>query len=156
MRAAKLRSTIFVRDALLRSDASVVLNTIAKCNDPTVRFWMRMMSPTYPGNSYLYRIKKVKSPNCTFCDRGQRETIFHVLKACPKFHHSRIAAHNWVRQALFKLLKRHASADWKLAEETPMFLTGLCLNKVPTTLVQQAGRAVQDSQIQAIQMNLGP
>ena len=30
-----------------------------------------------------------------------------------------------LRRALFKLLNRHASADWKLAEETSMFLTGL-------------------------------
>ena len=65
------------------------------------------------------------------------------------FHHARTAAHNQVRQALFKLLKRHASADSKLAEETPMFLTCLSLKEVPTALVQQAGRSVQHSQIQA-------
>ena len=43
------------------------------------------------------------------------------------------------------------TADWALAEETPMFLTrvGLCLKEVPTVLVQQAGQSVQDSQIQA-------
>ena len=59
MRAAKLRSTIFVREALLRPDASIIWKTIAKCNDPTVECWMRMMSRTYPVNAYLYRIKKV-------------------------------------------------------------------------------------------------
>ena len=41
MRAAKqfpkLRRTVFVREALLRPDASVVQKTIAKCNDPNVR-----------------------------------------------------------------------------------------------------------------------
>ena len=73
MRAAQLRSTIFVRKALLRPDASVIRKTIAKCNDPTVKCWMRMMSGTYPVNAYLYRIKKVKSPNCAFCDRGDRK-----------------------------------------------------------------------------------
>ena len=62
MRAAKLYSTIFVREALLRPDASVVRKTIAKCNDPTVKRWMRMMSRTYPVNSYLYGIKKVSLP----------------------------------------------------------------------------------------------
>ena len=60
-----------------------------------------------------------------------------------------------MRQALFKLLKRHASADWKLAEETPVFLIGRCLNEVPTALVQQAGRSVQGSQIQAGRISLG-
>ena len=150
MRAAQLRSTIFVREALLRPDANVIRKTIAKCNDPTVKCWMRMMSGTYPVNAYLYRIKKVKSPNCTFCDRGDRETISHFLKVCPKFHHARTAAHNRVRHALFKLLQRHASTHWNLVEETPMYLTGLRLQDVPTVEVQQAGRAVQDSQSQEV------
>ena len=48
MLAAKLLSTIFAREALLRLDASVIRKTIAKCNDPTVKCWMRMMSGTYP------------------------------------------------------------------------------------------------------------
>ena len=87
--------------------------------------------------------------------RGDRETISYFLKVCPNFHHAGTAAHNRVRQALFKLPKRYASADWTLAEETPMFLTGLCLKGVPTALVQQAGRSVQESQIQAGQMSLG-
>ena len=60
-----------------------------------------------------------------------------------------------MRQALFTLLQRHASADWNLVEETPMYLTGLHLQDVPTAEVQQAGRAVQDSQIQGGQMSLG-
>ena len=114
-----------------------------------------MISGTYPVNSCLYRIKKVKSPSCTFCDRGDIETLSHFLKVCPKFYHASTAEHNRVRQALSKLLKRHASSDWKLAEETPMFLTGLCLNEVPTALVQKAGLSVQDSQIQAGRMSLG-
>ena len=71
MRAAQLRSTTFVTEALLCPDASGIRKTIAKCNDPTVKCWMRMISRTYPVNAYLHRIKKVKSPNCTFCDRGE-------------------------------------------------------------------------------------
>ena len=90
------------------------------------------------------------SPKCIFCDREDKETISHFLKVCPKFRSAQSS-----EKALFKLLKRHASADWKLAEETPMFLTGLNLNEVPTALVQQAGRADQDSQFQAGQMSLG-
>ena len=60
MRAAKLHSSIFVREALLRPDTSVIQKTIVKCNDPTVECWMKMMSGTYPANAYLYRIKKMK------------------------------------------------------------------------------------------------
>ena len=58
-------------------------------------------------------------------------------------------------QVLFKLLQKHALADWKLVEETPMYLTGLCLQEVQTVEVQKAGRVVQDSQIQGGQMSLG-
>ena len=83
MRAAKLRSTIFVREALLRPDASVVRKTIANCNDPTVRCWIRMMSGTYPVNSYLCRIKKVKSPSCAFCDGEEVETIILLPQSLP-------------------------------------------------------------------------
>ena len=53
-----------------------------------------------------------------------------------------------MRQALFKLLQRHASAHWNLVGETPIYLTGIRLQDVPTVEVQQAGRAIQDSQIQ--------
>ena len=113
------------------------------------------MTGTYPVNAYLYRIKKEMSPNCTFCDRGDRETISHFLGVCHKFHHARTAAHNQLRQVLFKLLQKHALADRKLVEETPMYLTGLRLKEVPTAEVQQGGRAVQDAQIQRGQMSLG-
>ena len=78
-----------------------------------------------------------------------------ILSDIGKFHHARVAAHNRVRQTLFKLLQKYALADWKLVGETPMYLTGLRLQEVPTAEVQQAGRVVQDSQIQRGQMSLG-
>ena len=112
-----------------------------------LNYWIRMISGTYPVTSYLYGIKKEKSPNCTFCDRGDGETKSHFLKVCPKFRNARTAVNTL----------RKSSADWKLADEAPMFLTGLYLKEVPTStvLVRQAGRSVQDSQIQAGQMSLG-
>ena len=106
------------------------------------------MSGTYPVNAFLYRIKKAKSPNSTFCNSGDRETISYFPKVCTKFHHALTAAHNRMLQALFKLLQENALADWKLVEETPIYLTGLRLQEVPTEEVQQARRAFQDSQIQ--------
>ena len=154
-RAAKLRSTIFVREALHRSDNNEVRTCIAKCDDSTVRCWMKMMSGTYPVNSYLHRIKKVDSPNCTHCNHGQVETLSHFLKICPRFHHARTAVHNKVRQELYQRLKKHAASDWRLLEESPMSRTGLRLAPVPTTLVQETGRTVTDSDIQAGQMSLG-
>ena len=155
LRAAKLRSTIFVREALQRSDSKEVRTAIAKCDDGTVRCWMKMMSGIYPVNSYLHKIKKVNSPNCTYCNNGQKETLSHFLKICPKFHHARTAVHNRVRQALFQMLKRYASSDWRLMEETPLSRTSLRLKAVATALVQQTGRAVKDSEIQTGQMCIG-
>jgi hypothetical protein len=82
-RAAKPRNTIFVREALHRPDSNVVRTCIAKCDDSTVRCWMKTMSGTYPVSSYLHRIKKVDSPKCPHCNHGQVETLSHFLKICP-------------------------------------------------------------------------
>ena len=95
------------------------------------------MSGTYPVDAYLYRIKKEKSPNCTFCDHGdswgQRNNIsLSICQSVPYFHHARTTALNLVRQAVYAL------ADWKFVEETPMYLTGLRLQEVPTAEVHQA------------------
>ena len=43
---------------------------------------------------------------------------------------------------------------WRLLEESSLSRTGLCLALVPTTLVQEAGLEVTDSDIQAGQMSL--
>jgi hypothetical protein len=56
--------------------------------------------------------------------------------------------HNRVRQALFQLLKRYASTDWSLVEETLLSKSQLRLKTMATALVQQAGRTVKDSAIQ--------
>ena len=155
LRAAKLRSTIFVREALLREDCSAACTVIAKCDDSTVRCWMKMMSAIYPVQTYLYRIKKVNSPNCIYCNDNQLESLTHFLKLCPRFHHARTAVHNKVRRALYQILQRHISTDWDLMEETPLSQTQLHLNSVPSAIVQQAGRPVKDSDIQTGYTSLG-
>jgi hypothetical protein len=73
---------------------------------------------------------------------------------CPRFHHARTAVHNRVRQELYQRLKKYATSDWRLLEESPMSRTGLLLAPVPTTLVQETGHAVKGSDIQAGQMSL--
>ena len=62
--------------------------------------------------------------------------------------------HNRVRQERYQRLKKQVTSDWKLLEESPMSRTGLSLALVPTTLVQEAGLEVTDSDIQAGQMSL--
>jgi hypothetical protein len=116
---------------------------------------MKMMSAIYPVQTYLYRIKKVNSPNCTYCNNCQKETLSHFLKICPKFHHARTVVHNKVRQASYQVLQRHISTDWDLMEETPLSQTQLHLKSVPSAIVQQAGRPLKDSDIQAGYMSLG-
>jgi hypothetical protein len=120
----------------------------------TLRFWMKMMSGTYPVNSYLHRIKKVHCPNCPHCNHGQVETLSHFVNICPQFHHARIVVHNRVRQELYQRLKKQVTSDWRLLEESPMSRAGLSLAQTPTTLVQEAGLEVTDSDIQAGQISL--
>ena len=43
LRSALLRGTIFVCEVLLRADSSEVRKTIAKCDDSTVRCWMKLI-----------------------------------------------------------------------------------------------------------------
>jgi hypothetical protein len=108
-RAAKLRNTIFVREALHCPDSNEVHT--CKCDDSTVRCWMRTMSGTDPVNSYLHRIKKVDSPKCQHCNHGQVETLSHFLKICPRFHHARIVVHNKVLHQLYQQLQKQVTSD---------------------------------------------
>jgi hypothetical protein len=62
--------------------------------------------------------------------------------------------HNRVRQEPYQRLKKQVTSDLRLLEESPMSRTGLHLALVPTTLVQEAGLEVKDSDIQAGQMSL--
>jgi hypothetical protein len=62
--------------------------------------------------------------------------------------------HNRVRQERYQRLKKQVTSDWRLLEESLMCRTGFCLAPVPTTLVQEAGREVTDSDMQAGQMSL--
>ena len=105
------------------------------------------MSSTFPVYSFLFRIKKAISPLCPFCTQGVPETLTHFLKVCPKFHHARSAAHNQVREVLFRALKTHAATHWRILQETPLHRTGLDLHKVPTAMAQLAGRIVSDHEI---------
>jgi hypothetical protein len=62
--------------------------------------------------------------------------------------------HNRVRQELYQRLKKQVTSDWRLLEESPMSRTAPRLALVPTTLVQEAGRAVADSDIQVGHVSL--
>lgn len=137
LRAAMLRRTIFVRKALLRAESSTVRKIISTCDNPTGRCWMKAMPGTYPVNSFLYRIRKISSPNCTHCNCGSQETLTHFLKVCRKFHHARTAAHNRVRQALFNSMKQHLAREWRIFEETSISKTGVRLQPVPTEIIRQ-------------------
>ena len=156
MLAAKLRSTIFVREALLRPDTSVVRKTIAKCYYPTVECWMRMMSGTYPVNAYPYTIKKVGRPSAHSAIVGTEKQYLTFSKnapTAPKFHHARTA-------------QSSEASPVQIAPETRLSRLETCrrnfyvsdrssFSRSTYSRVQQARRAVQDSQIQKGQMSLG-
>ena len=154
-RSVRLRSTIFARDLVQTEDGSTVASIISKQKDSEIRCWMQAMTGTYPVAAYLKRIGKVPTNECQFCSSQQKETFTHFMSICPRFHDARVAAHNQIRECLSEALRKVLPKGWVLHEETPMSRTGLRLNPVPTVLVQNSGRPVQESDIAAGSMHLG-
>jgi hypothetical protein len=154
-RAVKIRTTIFVRDFVQRTEGSAIARLISDCSDSEIRCWMRFMTATYPVATYLHRIGKTQSNICQHCSLGQKETLSHFLSVCPRFHDARTAAHNQIRERLSTLLRKRLSAAWTLFEETPMAVTGLRLLPVATASVQATGRPVSTADIEKGTMALG-
>ena len=154
-RAVKIRTTIFVRDFVQRTEGYAIARLISDCSDSEIRCWMRFMTATYPVATYLHRIGKTQSNICQHCSLGQKETLSHFLSICPRFHDARTAAHNQIRERLSTLLRKRLSAAWTLFEETPMAVTGLRLLPVATASVQATGRPVSTADIEKGTMALG-
>jgi ribonuclease HI len=154
-RSVRLRSTIFARDLVQTEYGLTVASIISKQKDSEIRCWMQSMTGTYPVATYLKRIGKVPTNVCPHCSSQQIETFTHFMSICPRFHDARVAAHNQIRECLSTALYKALPKGWVLHEETPMSKTGLRLTPVPTVLVQNSGRSVQESDIEAGSMHLG-
>ena len=95
------------------------------------------MLGTYPVNSYLCRIKKMPSPICTHCNSGDVETLAHFLKY----------ALNVIMLGQQHIIE-YAKAYLGYCRDT-LSRRRLQLRPVTTALVQQAGRAIKDTEIRA-------
>jgi len=93
---------------------------------------MKAASGIYPTADYLHRIKKAKSSECTSTHcRANSDSLVHSMCICPHFHDARTKAHNhraWT--LIISELKQKLPTGWTLQVETPMFMTGLKLEKV--------------------------
>jgi len=106
----------------------------------------------------MHRIGKVVSRQDPHFASGQHEMRSHFLSVCTKFHDARTAAHNHVRGHLSVSVSKFLPIGWKLYEETvgPIrAVVGLLLRPVPSTQVQQSGRAVTAANQAAGSMSLG-
>ena len=130
--AAKLRNTIFTRDLLLRGQGGAISRKIAHCRGTVVRCWMKAMTGTYPTASYLHRIGLAASSACPHCNTGQRETLTHFMCFCPKFREARTEGHNRAWNSVSAFLQKNLNSSWQYFKETPMGLTGLQLQPIPS------------------------
>jgi ribonuclease HI len=62
LRAVKKRSTPFVTDLLHHKAGATVSKIIRRCTPAAYRVWLRCMTGIYPVQTYLARIRVVKSP----------------------------------------------------------------------------------------------
>ncbi len=70
---------------------------VSHSDDAILRVWTRVMTDTYPVQTYLHKIGAVQSPLCPHCSDNAIETLTHFACVCPKFREARTAAHNQLR-----------------------------------------------------------
>ncbi len=124
------RITHFGRQLFCREEGKVLARVVSRSDDATLRVWSRVMTDTYPVQTYLHRIGAVQSPLCPHCSDNAIETLTHFACICPKFREARTAAHNQLRAVVATCLKSSLSEDWHTFEEKSLTATGLRLEKV--------------------------
>ena len=124
-----LRRTIFVDSVFHSPPGSLPPKSIMTCSSTAVRCWMKAASGIYPTADYLHRINKANSRKCVHC-HAESDSLVHFMCFCPHFHDARTKAHNRAWTLITSELKQKLPTEWTLYVETPMFLTGLKLEKV--------------------------
>ena len=129
-RAMAKRNTHFVRHLFRREEGRILSRVVSRNEDAVLRVWTRVMTDTYPVQTYLHRIGAVKSPHCPHCSDNAIETLTHFACVCPKFREARTAAHNQLRAVVAASLQSSLSEDWHTFEEKSLAATGLRLQRV--------------------------
>ena len=82
-------------------------STIATLPERVFKFALNSLTDTLPHNANLHLWKKLPSPSCNLC--GQRQTLLHILNACPHALEKRRynARHDAVLQSIYTFLVKH-------------------------------------------------
>ena len=147
-RAIAKRDTRFVRHLFRREEGRVLSRVVSYNDDAVLRVWIRVMTDTYPVQTYLHRIGAVKSPHCPHCSDNAIETLTHFACVCPKFREARTAAHNQLRAVVAAGLKSSLSEDWHTFEEKSLAATGLRLQRVQAAevLLARGAKGAQEAE----------
>ena len=84
------------------------------------RRWMQMVGRVFPVNTYLRRIDKHPTGECSWCRNGKLETLAHFQSECPQFAANRTAAHHAIARAVMAHLKDLALPNWTFYYETEL------------------------------------
>ena len=77
-----------------------------------------MVGRVFPVNTYLRRIDKHATGDCSWCGKGVKETLAHFQCGCPQFADNRTAAHHLIARAVVASLKDQRLANWTFFYET--------------------------------------
>ena len=77
-----------------------------------------MVGRVFPVNTYLRRIDKHPSGDCSWCGKGVQETLAHFQCCCQQFEKNRTAAHHLIARAVVASLKDLNLANWTFFYET--------------------------------------
>ena len=82
-------------------------STIATLPERVFKFALNSLTDTLPHNANLHLWKKLPSPSCNLC--GQRQTLLHILNACPHALEKRRynARHDAILRSIYTFLVKH-------------------------------------------------
>ena len=81
---------------------------------------MQMVGRVFPVNTYLRRIDKHATGDCSWCGKGVQETLAHFQCGCPQFADNRTKAHHDIARAVVAHLKDLRLPNWTFFYETEM------------------------------------
>ena len=93
-RAMTKRDTQFVRHLFRQEEGRVLFLVVSRNDEAVLRVWTRVVTATYPVQTYLHRIGAVKSPHCLHCSDNAIETLTHFACVCLEFREARKTAHD--------------------------------------------------------------
>ena len=90
---------------------------VSKWSEVEERRWLQMTGRVFSVNTYLRRIDKHPTGECSWCKNGVLETLAHFQCGCPQFTKNRTAAHHSIARAVVAKLKDLRLPNWEFFYE---------------------------------------